>query len=193
MSQESYIAAFITGHSVRDCTGLSRAQLSFQKRSIIPQDRWLADNFPYQPTSPFPEPVPLLSASLNNIAHYFSSRRPEFKERHREAVTTAFSPYDRVILLAGSCGLELLNNLELTPEVSQKLHVFAVGPVSRSIPDVASCSMAQGEYDWISRAFHRRVQQRYPCSHVGYLASPTTLTLFNEFTRRVLNQTPVNA
>ena len=193
MNHGSYIAAFITGHSVRGCTGLSKVQVEFQRRSAIPEGRWLAHNFPYHPTAPFPKSVPLLAASLSNIGHYFASRKPQFKERHREAVSAVFSPYERVILLAGSCGLELLNNLDLAPELRQKLHIFACGPVSRSLPHVASCFMVQGEHDWISRAFHRSVDQRYPCSHMGYLASPTTLTFFNEFTQRVLCEAPVTA
>lgn len=182
----SHIVGFITGHSVRGCTGLSQEQREFQQRSAVPPANWLRHNFPWQETFPFPEPFRLLSASLNNVRHCFQSRTPEFREKHHSEVVARFAQYDAVILLAGSCGLELLNNLELPLDARQRMHVFAYGPVSRRRPEVASTFMVQGGHDLISRVFHRHVDARFPCPHMGYLEAAETLQLFDAFYRRVL-------
>jgi len=52
----NHVVGFITGHSVRDCTGLSQGQREFQRRSAVPEANWLRHNFPWQETFPFPEP-----------------------------------------------------------------------------------------------------------------------------------------
>lgn len=186
MSIPRHIVGFITGQSVPGCTGLSREQQSFQQRSAVPGENWLQHNFPWQATFPFPEPFQLLTASWNNVRYYLDSRRPAFRDQHRQQVMDRLASYDAVILLAGSCGLELLNNLALPKGTSQRLHVFAYGPVSRQRADVASCFTVQGNRDWLSRYYHRQADQRFPCPHMGYLEAPETLRLFNEFYRKVL-------
>lgn len=175
MNNGRFIAAFITGHSVQGCTGLSQEQRHFQQRSGIPAAQWLPHNFPYHATFPFPEPFNLLRASINNVQHYLRSRLPSFAAAHRDAVTAVLQPYHTILLLAGSCGLELFNNLQLPASLRQRIHVFAYGPVSRQRPQVASYLMVQGTHDWLSRHFHRQVHHRYPCPHMGYLQAPETL------------------
>lgn len=185
MSTSRFIAAFITGHSVRGCTGLSQEQRDFQQRTDIPPGHWLPHNFPYHATFPFPEPFNLLRASVNNVLHYSRSRFPAFAKTHRDAVAQVLAPYDTILLLAGSCGLELFNNLGLPAELRQRIHIFACGPVSRRAPEVASCIMVQGMHDWLSRFYHPRVDHRYPCPHMGYLLAPETLRLFNAYHHRI--------
>lgn len=187
MTSRPLIAGFITGHSVRGCTGLSEEQAAFQRRTNIPIEDWLLHNFPYAETFPFPARFSILAASWNNVGHYLQSRRPAFAQAHREAVSGLFNQHDKVLLLAGSCGLELLNNLDLPPEIRQRVHVFAYGPVSRRLPAVASCVVVQGTRDWLSRFYHFRADHRYPCPHMGYLQSPETLRLFNEYYQRVIS------
>jgi len=186
MNPGTHIAAFITGHSFPDCSGLSREQLDFQRRSGIPPEHWLEYNFPYRQTYPYPERFSVLSASIHNVAHFLRSRRPAFKQRYRDAVAEILSPYEAVILLAGSCGLELLINLDLPAEIRRRLHVFAYGPVSLRRPETASLFIVQGKYDFISRFFHREAHQRIRCFHMGYLLAPETLRLFQDFCRHVL-------
>lgn len=185
MSDRRFIAAFITGHSVRGCTGLSQKQQSFQQRSGLSAEHWLPHNFPYKPTFAFPERFPLLRASVNNARHYFASRRPSFARQHGAAVNAVLQPYDTILLLAGSCGLELFNNLRLADGLRSRIHIFACGPVSRRRPEVASCVMVQGTGDWLSRLCHRTVDHRYECSHMGYLDHPETLRLFQEYHHHV--------
>lgn len=177
----NHLVGFITGHSVRGCTGLSLEQREFQQCSAVPTANWLTYNFPWRETFPFPENYPLLGASWNNLRHYVNSRRAVFYEQHREEVVHQLAGLDAVILLAGSCGLELLNNLRLPDETLKRLHVFAYGPVSRLRPRVGSCFLVQGEHDFISRLFHQHVDLRFPCSHMGYLLAAETLRQFNDF------------
>jgi hypothetical protein len=187
MGTANYIAAFMTGQSVRGCAGLSTIQREFQRQSVVPVGQWLPWNFPYRETDPFPERVPIVSASINNIICYATARLPAFRQRYSEAVARQFAPYDTVIVVAGSCGVELLNNLSLPAEILRRIHVFAFGPVSRKPPVGASAVVVQGRWDLISRAFHRHADHRYPCAHMEYLAVPETRRLFDEFCERVLS------
>ena len=89
-------------------------------------------------------------------------------------------------VLAGSCGLELFNNLHLPDALRRRTHIFAYGPVSRQIPEVASHLFVQGTHDWLSRFYHPQVQHRYSCPHMGYLQAPETLRLFHDYQRKVV-------
>lgn len=182
----SLAAAFITGHSVRGCTGLSREQRDFQTRSRVPAACWLPWNFPWVETFPFPETFHLLRASVNNVRHYLASRKPAFAEKHRADMERVLSRHDKLLLVAGSCGLELLNNLHLPAELRSRIHVFACGPVSRQRPEVASFFIVQGQHDWLSRWYHPQADARIRCPHMGYLAAPETLRLFDAFYEQII-------
>lgn len=186
MSIPSHTVAFITGHSVRGCTGLSLEQRRFQQISDIPLNRWQDCNYPYRQTFSFPEPFNVITGSCNNVGQFLLSRRAAFRQRHADAVAAVFARYDAVILIAGSCGTEILNNLELPADIRSRLHVFAYGPVSRRLPDTASLFVLQGRKDWLSRLFHPHADQRIDCSHMDYLRSPETLSLFNRFAHAAL-------
>lgn len=181
-----FVAAFLTGHSVPGCTGLSRVQRDFQLRSGLPPARWLPHNFPYHASAPYPEETPLLAASWSNVRHYLRSRRPQFAREFAPPVEAAFAPFERIVILAGSCGLELLHNLQLPAALRARLHVFAYGPVSRRVPETASHCLVQGHADWLSRWFHRRVDHRIAAAHMGYLEAPETLPLFRKYLREVV-------
>ena len=131
-----------------------------------------------------------MSASVNNVLHYSRSRFASFAKAHRDAVAKVFENHDTILLLAGSCGLELFNNLHLPEALRQRIHVFAYGPVSRRPPEVASHLLVQGTHDWLSRFYHPHVDHRYPCPHMGYLLAPETLQLFNAYHHRVISTIP---
>ena len=179
------IAGFITGHSVPGCTGLSRVQRDFLDGTQVPESCRLEHNFPWIESPSFPGKISLATASWNNVRHCLASLGTAFRRRHRDEVIARFDPFDAVVLLAGSCGLELLDNLDLPGATRERMHVFAYGPVSRRIPRVGSVWLVQGNRDFISRAIHRRVDHVVPCGHLDYLETPGTLALFDEFYRRV--------
>ena len=186
MNDADYTAAFMTGHSVPGCTGLSAVQRAFQQRSGLPMENWQPWNFPYHPTQEFPEAYPLIAASFNNLRHFLASRGAAFRTEHQAAVSELFMRHEKVLLVASSCGLELLRNLELPTEVLRRVHVFACGPVSLGLPAVASLCRVQGHWDLLSRVFHPQVEHRYHCGHLEYLEHPETMRYFNRYCQEVL-------
>lgn len=187
MSRPNYTAAYMTGHSIPGCAGLSFSQRQFQAQSPIPIELWQAWNFPYHPTEAFPESYPLLAASWNNLMHFLTAQRRCFPRLYRDAVVECFSEYRKIILIAYSCGFELLRQLDLPPNLLSRIHVFACGPVSFGRPLVASLCIVQGKQDIFSRLFHRRVDYRCACGHLNYLESAETMRHFQAFCAEVLS------
>lgn len=184
MNEERVIVAFFTGQSDPRTNALSPLQLGFLDRSPVSPEQRLDLNFPYRLAAPWSE-TNLLLASFSNVRQYLASRRPSFVERHRLPFQQTFSSAGKVILLAGSCGLELLVNLRLPEQDLRRLHVFAYGPVSRSLPRCASLETVQGKRDAISRWWHPQVDHVISCGHMDYLEAEETMALFSAFHRRV--------
>lgn len=184
MNEERIIVAFLTGQSDPRTNALSPVQRGFLDRSPVPPEQRLDLNFPYQPAGEWRE-TDLLRASFSNARQYLSSRRPPFAERHSVPFQQTFGSAGKVILLAGSCGLELLVNLRLPDGFLRRLHVFAYGPVSRSLPRCASLVTVRGNRDVISGRWHRRVDHIISCGHMDYLETAETMALFSAFYRRV--------
>jgi len=184
MNEERITVAFLTGQSDPRTSALSPAQRGFLDRSPVLPGQRLDLNFPYRSAGSWSE-TNLLRAGFNNAGQYLASRRPSFAQQHRAGVREAFGPSGKILLLTGSCGLELLVNLRLPEEFMQRLHVFAYGPVSRSLPRCASLETVQGSRDAISRWWHPQVDHVISCGHMNYLDAEETMTLFSAFHRRV--------
>lgn len=180
MNDREVIVAFFTGQSDPSGNALSPGQREFLSRSGVPPEQRLELNFPYQPSAAWRN-TSLLGASLANARQYLGSRNEAFAETHREAFLETFSGFPNVILLAGSCGLELLANLRLPEAFLRRLHVFAYGPVSRSIPSCATFWIVQGKRDPISKWWHPKADHVISCGHMDYLESEETSRLFAEF------------
>jgi hypothetical protein len=176
--------AFLTGQSNPACWALSPLQAAFLAQ-LQRDDRQLHGwNFPYQPESLPHEAVPLLKASVHNSAQYLLSRRQSFSERYQAAVLTMLSRHPHTVLLAGSCGLELLNNLRLPPIWLRRVSVFAYGPVARRSPHCQHL-LVQGRRDGISRLFFSQVDHLVDCGHMDYLQQATVLALCDRFLNHV--------
>jgi hypothetical protein len=176
--------AFLTGQSNPACWALSPVQDAFLARLQRGNRQLHGCNFPYQPESPSHEPVPLLKASVHNSAQYLLSRRPSFSDRYQAAVQALLSLHLHTVLLAGSCGLELLNNLRLPPAWLSRVSVFAFGPVARRSPDCRHV-LVQGRRDGISRLFFNTVHHRVDCGHMDYLQQDEVLVLCETFLDQV--------
>lgn len=178
--------AFLTGQSNPPIAALSPSQAAFLAELPVPEEGRVALNFPYplaSPQRPF-MPTPLLIASLRNAWQYFASRRPGFPEHHRPAVEALLERADHTLFLAGSCGLELFNNLMLPVSTLRRVTVFAYGPVARRRPD-CDCLLVQGRRDCISRSYFRRVDVRVDSGHMDYLGNPSVVALAMETARRL--------
>lgn len=182
----SILTGFITGQSIPDCTELSVKQRAFLDASIVPKESILRYNFPWRKCATPVREISLLEASWNNIRFCLGSMTPHFRTRFRDETMARIAGYDRVVLLAGSCGLELLDNLRFPVDLRKRLHVFAYGPVSRRVPLFASCRIIQGRNDHLSRIFHDEADHIVTCGHLDYLEQPETLAHFNSFYRTVI-------
>ncbi|MBM7505631.1 hypothetical protein ACFPER_00845 [Agromyces aurantiacus] len=168
------LVGFLTGRSDPSTTALSPAQSAFLDALPVAAHERLDVNFPYAPASGPWRPTPLPLASVRNARDYAGSRRPSFARRHAAAVGEALARADRTLVLAGSCGLELLANLGLDAAALAGVHVLAYGPVARSRP-AASLEVVVGRRDALARAWVRRtglVDHEVDAGHLDYLASP---------------------
>ena len=176
--------AFLTGQSNPACWALSPVQAAFLAR-LQRDDRQLHGcNFPYHRASQRHEAVPLLKASVHNSAQYLLSRRLSFSERYQAGVLALLSSHPHTVLLAGSCGLELLNNLRLPPAWLSRISVFAYGPVARCSPGCRHV-LVQGRRDGISRLFFSTADYLVDCGHMDYLQQEAVLALCDTFLDQV--------
>lgn len=183
MHERRHITAFLTGQSDPLSNALSPEQSGFFKSCGLEGGEVLLLNFPYDPERGVHREISLWKASVNNSAQYLRSRKRVFAETYRERIMERFRQYDRIVFIAGSCGLELLVNLKMPSDFLAKTWVFAVGPVSRSLPDVAKMKLVRGDRDFISKHWHRRVDHVVRCGHMDYLSCPEVERLFVAFHR----------
>jgi len=173
--------AFLTGRSDPSRCGLSPEQQGFLDALRAPGREPVDRNFPYAAPEAGHVAVPLPLAAWRNLGDYIGARRPAFASGHRASVVSAFEGDGAIVLLAGSCGLELLANLHLDASLRARLHVFAYGPVARQAPGVARLLCVQGRSDWISRAGWRGPVHRVDGGHMDYLRQPDVLALCDDF------------
>ncbi|GKX61046.1 hypothetical protein [Leminorella grimontii] len=176
--------AFITGRSRPDNPALSPAQRGFLESLSVEGGSPVAVNFPWSPQSGPWRETGLLRASVNNALEYLNSRRPRFVARYRESAIALLESADHTLLLSGSCGLELFNNLRLPASLMPRVSVFAYGPVARRRPDCHHL-LVQGRQDRISRLWFARPDECIPCGHMDYLPRPELLELCQRFISQI--------
>ena len=176
----------MTGQSQPPTAALSPSQAAFLDALPVPTAARITLNFPYPGESAARRftRTPLLIASLRNGWQHFASRRAAFAEQHRPAVEALLERADRTLFLAGSCGLELFNNLGLPARALRRVTILAYGPVARRRPDCA-CLLVQGRRDWISRRYFRAVDTHVDGGHMDYLTDPAVAVLAGETVRRL--------
>lgn len=177
--------AFLTGQSDPGGWSLSPLQARFGQALLAAGRRLHPTNFPYREPCPPHRPVPLLAASWHNTRMVLASRRSDFGPRHRDGVLRLLEAAPHTVVLAGSCGLELLANLRLPAQALARVSVFAYGPVARGAPEVARLQVVCGRSDWISRLGWRGPALRVPGGHLGYLSHPEVLAYARGFVAAV--------
>ncbi|WP_313758889.1 hypothetical protein [Atlantibacter hermannii] len=176
--------AFITGRSRPGNIALSPSQRAFLERVMNGNMMPVAENFPWIPQTESWRDTGLLRASINNARDYLSSRRPDFISRYRNLAITMLDTADHTLLLSGSCGLELFNNLDLPASSLSRVSLFAFGPVARKRPDCHHL-LVQGRQDFISRLWFPRVDERLACGHMDYLSQPALVNLCKRFIHQI--------
>lgn len=179
------LAAWLTGQSSYRHSQLSPQQLAVLEEMAGLGYEVVRAGFPYNRRAlavPY-APEPLVPASLRNFAQLAAAlARPAFGAevaRHLQPLVDAASR--RLLLLCGSCGLQLfaaaLPRLELPPGL--RVGLVAVGPVClapaavfRDRPGL-DLFVVQGSRDWISRLGSRTgADARPPVDHLGYTRHP---------------------
>ncbi|NTZ51099.1 hypothetical protein [Citrobacter gillenii] len=171
--------AFITGRSRADNCSLSPAQATFIQQ-VVGHHQHVDVNFPWTVQSVPWLATGLLRASVNNAREYLGAQHVSFALRYRQQALEMLASASHTLLLSGSCGLELFNQLHLLPEWLARVSVFAFGPVAGRRPDCHHL-LVQGDQDCISRCWFRQADQRIACSHMNYLEQPQLAALCRRF------------
>lgn len=170
-AKPSLTIALITGQSRLGNNSLSPIQEEFLKSISIPDDDVVQHNFPYVNLNTKYKPTNLLFASLSNACFYLLSRFHLFKTMHQRDFFEFISNKNHTVLIAGSCGLELIHNLDIPDSLLGKLSIIAVGPVSRGLPG-CNAIVIQGLKDGISRfLYNSKVDYFINNGHLNCLAS----------------------
>lgn len=179
--KSSLQVAFITGRSRPDCWRLSPQQTAFLEKLNLPLAQKVGVNFPWQNQSECHyQDVGLLRGSVNNAREYLGSRHSDFIRRYRPSALALFERAERTLLLSGSCGLEVFNNLHLPAEILMRVSLFAYGPVARKRPGCHHL-LVQGDRDHISRLWFSQVDTRIESGHMDYLTRPGLPELCRQF------------
>jgi hypothetical protein len=174
-----YQVLLLTGQSDPAQWALSPPQQAFFDASVPPAALF-PFNFPYRPSSRPYRHTPLPVASVRNAWQYLHSRRRRFAERHTGLVRDLIETHERTILLAGSCGLELFNNLRLPASIMPRVRLFAYGPVARRRPDCEHL-LVGSRRDLLSRWYFPEPDRWVDCSHLDYIRSPAVRELWLGF------------
>lgn len=180
MSIPSLQVAFITGRSMPGNLALSPEQQAFLERVTPPGALPVYANFPWESGQAGWQPTGLLRASLNNAREYLNARKPEFTRRYQPVAQALLESAEHTVLLAGSCGLALFNQLALPPPFLDRVSVFAWGPVAHQRPGCRHL-LVQGSQDLISRLWLRDVDACIRSGHMGYLSHPELVPLCRNF------------
>ncbi|UXI67119.1 hypothetical protein [Tahibacter amnicola] len=168
--------AFLTGQSDPACCALSPSQSAFLDALPVPEHARVRRNFPYFEHGGEYRPVGLARAALNNLMQYRRARTADFAIRYRNTAVALLERARCTVLLAGSCGLELLNGLRLPPVLLRRVRVFAYGPVARQLPSCEVC-LVQGDSDRLSRWYFANAHHIVACHHMNYLEQESVLNL----------------
>lgn len=174
--------AFLTGQSDPASCALSAQQRDFLHRLQGDGRLLVACNYPYRAGMAPHRRIPLWRASVSNARQYLGARAARVPQDDRLRVQAMLAQAPMTVLLAGSCGLQLLTALQLPQDLRARLAVFAFGPVCHAPASFAQLYSVQGRGDWISRALFRGPVQLAPaCGHMDYLRNAAVLSACQAF------------
>ncbi|MCL1526182.1 hypothetical protein [Xanthomonas nasturtii] len=168
--------AFLTGQSDPASCALSAEQQAFLQQLRGTGRHCVTCNYPYRHDSAAHRRMPLWRASLSNARQYLAARNARVAAADRARVHALLEQAPMTLLLAGSCGLQLLSALQLPDALRARLAVFAYGPVCHAPAAFGRLRVVQGRSDWISHAlFDGQVHARPACGHMAYLRNAEVL------------------
>ena len=183
------LVAWLTGQSTYGPAGLSASQRALLQAVSSPEWVALPANFPYNQVAlrADHQEAPLLLASGRNGAQFAaalgSATFGKACARHLQPLLDATT--ERLVLLCGSCGLQLfyaaLPWLQVPPGL--RVQLVGLGPVClryRQHPQV-EVAVVQGRRDWLSRGGCRLPGQHWvPGGHLDYGARPEVVAVVRE-------------
>ncbi|PPU41213.1 hypothetical protein [Xanthomonas arboricola] len=168
--------AFLTGQSDPERCALSGEQRQFLQQLHGAGRRLIDCNYPYRSAGPPHRRTPLWRASVSNARQYLAARAARVAAADRMRVVALLEQAPTTVLLAGSCGLQLLTGLQLPQALRARLAVFAYGPVCSAPAPFGQLRLVQGSGDWISRTLFGGAPDLTPaCGHMDYLRDATVL------------------
>jgi hypothetical protein len=165
---------WLSGASDPFSSTLSEPEARLLESFGLPRDEVVWSNFPYAgPTTRRRVPLPL--AGLSNVLQFLAASTPVYRwlaARHWRALCGSASC---MLVVAGSCGAQLLRALERATPDGVAVHALALGPVAWRAPRSLQLALVGGD-DGYSRAFARalpavRVEVVPGVDHMSYLES----------------------
>ncbi|PPT70834.1 hypothetical protein [Xanthomonas arboricola] len=178
--------AFLTGQSDPESCALSMQQRHFLQQLQGPGRRLIDSNYPYRLDSPPHRHMPLWRASVSNARQYLAARAARVAGADRMRVVALLEQVPTTVLLAGSCGLQLLTALRLPQALRTRIAVFAYGPVCNTPGTFGQLRVVQGSGDRISRSLFAGAPDLTPaCGHLHYLRDAAVLAECQAFIAQV--------
>lgn len=182
--------AVVTGLSNPASCELTQPQRDLIALPELPVDSVIGWNFPFIPESPATqtsEPS-LLKASLSNCLHFvrtYAAGYQRLATPHWEALLSAT---DRVIMVTGSCGLQLINTSDYLREHSFRIRILAFGPVANAQPRF-STTLLQGSRDYLSKLWFRKADITIPgVGHMDYWTHPKVREVATQWLRDKISE-----
>lgn len=165
----------LTGLSDPSTCALSAAQMRFLASLAAPESAKLYWNFPYLASANTRRDPPLWLASIRNAEQFLRASRREYREHWQALASSAES----LIVITGSCGLEIFNHCVAANDPVR--HVFALGPVAWRRPSVPH-TLIRGTRDPFSWAFFRKCDVELSgVGHMNYLDDSRVQRLVNDY------------
>lgn len=173
--------AFLTGQSNPNSVALSKIQTDFMNSIPINEEWKCYKNFPYTDGLEDFKPIHLFLASYYNSRQYLLSRTKKKSDYYKELFLKEFHEVENIVLIVGSCGLELFCNMNLSSAFLERISIFAYGPVSRNLPKCKNLLLVQGKKDYISRLWKLPIDRYVSCEHLDYLSNKEVVEIFLGF------------
>jgi len=177
----------LTGLSDPSTCALSAAQTRFLASLAAPESAKIYLNFPYLASPKARRDPPLWLASIRNTQQFLQASRATHREHWRALAASA----DSLIVITGSCGLEIFNHCVRANDPVR--HVFALGPVAWKRPSVPH-TLIRGTRDPFSWAFFRKCDVELSgVGHMNYLDDSRVQRLINDYLCSSTSQSPAAA
>lgn len=169
---------FVSGLSDPTSSALTLDQVALLRALPVRSIEVLDRNFPFTPDGrEVAREVSTCWASLMNGWQFWRLRSQRFCEVTQRHWDNLFSQTSHVFLISLSCGLEFIRHGLERSTHRPKLHVIALGPVCRALPD-CGLTIIQGERDWLSKYYVRRNDYSIEgLGHLGYTTHPKVLEI----------------